>query len=159
EMRVPTVAKAGSRSRTWRGKVYPPPAPVAPLPAPVAPPVPVAPPAPVAPPPAPPVPPPPPPVPNAAPITSSFFCDPDEPPSQKPTAVVAFAIAVTDREAEQSGVAESLKKNETTSAPVKVPSATTDTMIEPQADTVFASMCFLPANCRNDCSQPFLQHR
>ena len=42
-------------------------------------------------------------------------CEPDELPSQKPTAVVAFAIAAPTVRLSRAG---SLKKNDTTSAPV-----------------------------------------
>jgi hypothetical protein len=70
-------------------------------------------------------------------INSSFFCEPDELPSQKPTAVVAFAIAAPTVRLSRP---ESLKKNDTTSAPVKVRRVTTDTMIAPHKDAVLWSM-------------------
>jgi hypothetical protein len=73
---------------------------------------------------------------SAAPIISSFFCEPEELPSQNPTAVVAFAIAAPTVRLSNP---ESLKKNDTTSAPVNVRRVTKDTMIAPHKDTVFGS--------------------
>src|SRR5215472_9541100 len=72
-------------------------------------------------------------------ITSSFFCEPDELPSQKPTAVVAFAIAAPTVRLSRP---ESLKKNDTTSAPVNVRRVTIDTMIAPHKVAVLGSMGF-----------------